>query len=608
MSMPLALLLKSSLGALRAAGGALTPWLDIVAFESTIVERARGAFLVHWFGSRLPFQGLSLRAHITNLAELDARFLAVQGSVAQSPGGPNLTEPLLGFAGTLASLLLSPVGAIIGAALLLKAGGFGLGVLWKALVLVAIPGLLIFGLAVAPGGTAILFGGGLAAAGVGFSLMSALGDRRDVRSVFDLFGALARLMNATVSLLGQFTGARSAVRNPLLRRVLDLADRLAALLAQGLGAVSTMVTRLTPILEPMALTLVRLGDLAGGTTAALRIVLGGLGERVDELRSGRLSIAAVLVGAMAVAGRQVRQIRDALLAQFDVLVEAFSGAGTALVASLGDWVAKLGAKLLDLFTTNPTGRVITAFKNQLDVVSAVLEAAEVAKKEEEKRNPKPKPPPGPNPLAPLLAVLPKLPPIPPFPDLPTLPDTAKLSRDLGGAAVPALDLAAIERAAAGLTIAPVELSADARAAAARAGRLPSIFAAERRALAERFGPPADALARNRERLAGFRTALSAVVGRVLPPELRVTAAPQLAAVLAAADELVYGLPAPAAGVAGDVVPDRLPVLDLPDNNRLRPVVKTLRLRMPGAPVGVVRRFEALLTERLQRQSYVADGA
>jgi hypothetical protein len=596
--MPLALFLQDMVGTLRAASTGLMPWLDIASNEATIVERARGAFLVHWFGTRLPFEGLSLRAHIVNIAALDKQFLAAQRSVPESPGGPNLTEPLLGFAGMLTGVMVSPMGAIAGASLLLRFSELGIGVLLKALVWVALPGLLILGLVVAPAGTAVLVGGGLSLAGIGAVLALVLANRRDVRAIFDLFGALARLMNAGVILLNQLLGPREAIRNPLLRKLLDVADRLAALFAQILGAVATVVVRIGPVMQPVAETLVGLGKLASATFAALDTIISGLQDHLAELGTGgRMSFGALVARVIAVVKRQAVLIRDTLLHQLDVLIEVFSQVATTMGSALGTFADQVGVFLRELFTSHPFVKVLKAFKTQIDAIVTAFSA------------PPPPPPPGapppePSALAPLLKALPDLPPIPTFPSTPFLPDEARLRKELGAAAVPGLNLDAIERAAAGLgsEVAPIELSAESRAAVRRAGQRPSVFARERRTLEQRYGPLDKALELNRAQLDQFREAFSVIVGRVLPPELRATAAPQLAAVLAAVDEKVYGKP------HRDVDPDRLPVLDLPDNDRLRPVVKKLRLRMPGAPLGTVRRFEALLTERLQRQEYRVDAA
>jgi hypothetical protein len=597
--MPLSLLLQSAVGTLRAASRALTPWIDIVGNESTIVERARSAFLVHWFGHRLPFNGLSLRSHIVNIAELDAQFRAAQKSVRQSEGAPNLTEPLLGFAGMLGGLLLSPVGMVAAVSLLWRFTEHG----WTALVVALLWfGGLLTGLVLAPAGTGILLIGGLTALAAAIGLSAALADQRPIRGAFDLFGALARLMNAGLVFVGQLTGERSGVRNPLLKKVLELGDRAAALFAQALGALAFLVVRVGPVLEPVASTLVGIGELAGGTFAAVGAIVDGLKQEfTEQVVSGRTSIVGVLAGVGWVARRQSNAARDVLVAQLDVLIDTLSGVGPALGSAFGVFVGEARGFVRTQFTGHPTIRVVGALLDQADVAAAAF-------------NPPPAKNPagnataaaanaGPGAFDQVLAALPPLPPAPTFPTLPVLPDRARLARQLGAGTVPALDLTAIEQAAAGLggAVAPVELTEQARASLARLRRGPGLFAAEQAALTERFGPPAEALELNRLQLQRFRDAFSVIVGQLLPAKLRGTAAPQLAAVFESLDRTVYATPKRA------VPADRLPVLDLPDNDRLRPEVRTLRLRMPGAPLGTVRRFETLLLDRLRRQEYPADG-
>ncbi|MFL6120428.1 hypothetical protein [Actinophytocola sp.] len=570
--MPVALLLQKVLDTLRASAAALSPWTEIVTLEATIVERARSAFLMHWFGRRLPMEGLSLRARIVNIGELDRQFLAAQRSVPTSAGGPNLTEPLLGFAGMLAGMALSPAGAIAGASLLLRFSAFSVGVLVKAIVWLAAPFLLGLALVAAPRGTSILVIGGLTALGAAFALSAAVGEDRPLRAVFDVFGALARFMNAAVIFLDQLAGPRAEVRNPLLRRLLDLADRFAGLVSQLLGAVAVLVTRIGPVLEPVARTLVGLGRLAGTAVTALTTVVAGLLSRVDELTNGPLAVNPVVRRVTGVARQQIEKVTNLVAAQVDVLADAFATVGTTLGDRLSSYADTAGEFVVRLFTEHPTVGVLAAFGKQLTAIVTAFTATP---------KPPPKPGAGPSKLAPLLAALPAAPSVRPFPGLPRLPDTDLLR--LGAIWLPPLNLESIDSAA-GDPIrvefeAPVELSEQARAVVARMRRRPSVFRPERRALSTELTGLAERLVLGSQELARFRQAFAVIVGRVLPPELRGTAIPTL------------------------VEPKELPVLDLPDSDELRPVVKRLRLHLPGADVNDVKRFTDLVTERIQRRSY-----
>ncbi|WP_432949902.1 hypothetical protein ACQPXM_17685 [Kribbella sp. CA-253562] len=571
--MPLALLLQRMTAALTATARTLTPWIDIAAREATVVERARSAFLMHWFGRRLPMNGLALRAHIANLGELNARYLAAQRSVPASQGGPNLTEPVLGFAGMLGGMLLSPAGMIAGVSLLWRFSTFSIGVLLAGLAWVVAPFLLGYGLIAAPVGTSILVGGGLLAAGAVFALAAALGDRRELRGVFDLFGSLARLMNASVLLLDQFAGPRAEVRNPLLAKVLVLGDQLAALFAQLLGAVAMLVVKVGPLLEPVATLLMGMARLTATVVATVAEVADGLRRRVAELLAGESSVGAVLDRSAGVVRDQLSRVTRGVGAQLDVLIAALTAVGTTLGAKGNEFLDTAGDFVVRLFLDHPIGRVFAALARELNLVKTVF------------ATPVPPRTGGAGTSGITLPTLPELPAVRPFPALPTAPDTKVPKRRLG-AAVPTLDWSTIERVAAelgsvSLDAPPVELGPAARAAVAGTARRPSIFAPERDELLTGLLRPVALWDLDPGRLARFRDAFGLIVGRVLPPELRGTALPGL------------------------VDPEALPVLDLPTTDDLRPVVRTLRLRMPGAHPTDVRQFEDLLVARLRARSYPA---
>jgi hypothetical protein len=295
---------------------------------------------------------------------------------------------------------------------------------------------------------------------------------------------------------------------------------------------------------------------------------------VDELRAGPLAIMPVVGRVVAVARQQIEEVSNLVADQVDVLGATLTAVRTTLTGELDAFAGKVGGFVVGLFTEHWTVKVFKAFRDQLTAFMTAYKATP----------PPPKKPGDDEPgfLDPLVAALPPAPPIRTFPDVPTFnPDDVR--RRLGAASVPPLDIQSIVRAAedsgrAGFE-APVELSAQARAAVARMGRRHSVFGADRRAIADELaGSPEKAFLTVQE-LERFRQAFAVIVGRVLPPELRATAIPKL------------------------VDPAELPVLDLPTSDELRPVVRKLRLRMPGANVNDVKRFQDLVTERIQQRSY-----
>ena len=163
--MPLALPLQSVAHTLRrgiqGAPGALglSAWVDLVRTEEVLIGRARGAFLVRWFGTRFPMRGGHLRGVILNLDALRERFLAVQRAQAPQTPGLNLQEPVAGLAGIAAGLFLSPAGfALFMAYVLRSLPG------WLAVPLSLIAGILIGGVAA-----------GICTAGLPLSVLGLLG-------------------------------------------------------------------------------------------------------------------------------------------------------------------------------------------------------------------------------------------------------------------------------------------------------------------------------------------------------------------------------------------------------------------------------------------------
>src|SRR5215831_6834318 len=105
--MPIFLLLAETTWTWQFAAKQLEPWVHMVAVEEVLIERARSAFLVHWFGMRLPLKGLNVKVFIENLQELSDRYLVASKSAKGEVTGLNLTEPLAGIIGQAAGMLVS---------------------------------------------------------------------------------------------------------------------------------------------------------------------------------------------------------------------------------------------------------------------------------------------------------------------------------------------------------------------------------------------------------------------------------------------------------------------------------------------------------------------
>lgn len=120
--MPLALTLQANARALLAGSARLGAWNRLVSLEALLVARARSAFLVRWFGPRIPLAGSRLRIAIDNLPALRERYLALAEGT-RSPRhaeGLDIVQPFANMLGTVASSFVNPLTLIT----ILAAGAF----------------------------------------------------------------------------------------------------------------------------------------------------------------------------------------------------------------------------------------------------------------------------------------------------------------------------------------------------------------------------------------------------------------------------------------------------------------------------------------------------
>ncbi|WP_179118042.1 hypothetical protein [Saccharothrix sp. ALI-22-I] len=561
--MPIALLLQkpsATLPTLLAASKALAPWIDIVRVEKTIRNRAHGIFLVRWFGTSLPREGPYLSIRVANIAELDSRLLAIESTPSPVAGASSLTTPISALAGMIGGGLSSPVGQIAGTSLLLRFGGFGVTAL--VLALASIAGLIfVVGFVQAPGAASALALGGSAAAGVAGAVVALAVAGEEIRGVLVTAASAVAAVNASSALLDQLRGPRGAIRNPLVSKLVQLGDRVAALAAQLLGAVAFTVTEIGPRLIPAARTIVAIGRSVRTAVEFLDIVKAGLLDRIRQLTSGESAIGPFAARFGATVRQVVHDAIEVVVIGGDVVTNTLTRAADELADAVRGYLADVRRLLPTLFTGHPTVRTIVRLTELM---------ADKTKTAPNK--------PG---LSDIL--LPKV----------TLPDPVKILEHLAGPAVPQLSWKAIEHAAAQApAVDQRRLSRRQRARAAVAGMAtrPSIFAAE---LAERR----DALGANRTALAALTDDMSLLVGRFLTPSLWTSVEPQVADGADAFAALVYGdVSAPP--------PRPLPVLRPDEPVPVRPVIGTLRLRVPGASPADVRALERTLTRRLDAQSYV----
>ncbi|MGH9279371.1 MAG: hypothetical protein ACRD12_14855 [Acidimicrobiales bacterium] len=293
----------------------LSRWEGLTDSFALVATRLRSAWLVRWFGTRLPVAGITLRITIVNIAALRSRWAQIGAGRRQrgEPIGPNLTEPLLGMGGALAGMLASPINSMLLTAIM---SNFVDGV-WSRI------GVALNWLSGgAPLSALLLAGGPLAALGLpAMAIGGRLSDEHDV------LGAMAEVAAPLQRLWDQLTGSRSRVPNPLLRQLLVLADRLPVLLAQVLGLVAVVVTRIAPLGAPFRDAVVATVLAAQELIGAVVLVLDDTFVALSMLWTGPGSVPSVLGGVIVVVGRLFKTVGA-------VFREWWAGATATLTAGL----------------------------------------------------------------------------------------------------------------------------------------------------------------------------------------------------------------------------------------------------------------------------------
>jgi hypothetical protein len=564
--MPLSLLLRETVYAFRWGAFHLEPWSHLVQTEEVLIGRARSAFLTHWFGPGLPLNGSFVRIVIDNLVALKKQYFLASASVLPELEGPSLGEPLAGLFGQVAGILLSPTGVLLTLSVMVRNLGYWTKLLvgalgWKVALL---PLVFLVGPVGGPILLPIAFMGGVALG---------IASPPELRSVYALLGSTAKFLIAATQFLKLLMGPRENIANPLLRSILGLFDRLAGLFPFVLAFVAVIVTRIGPLLVPLALQVRPFKEL--------------IDQVVDTVTFIFKDIPASVKRYIPVIADRV----DFVLVQLSLILPVFEIVFTELFTnlseSLNDLVEK-ASKLIKGWFTDASTKATAIVMDQpairrirSAIISFGIAARTLSSGSSSPSSSSSKLPSG-------------------FPT-PHLTKPEDFLRFMGGA--PPGGLGAIE------TLAKIDIkyggalfedylpfSKGAREGVEAAIRPTQVFAGERSALVRQLGQePKKALAALRVEQLKLRDLLTAVVGRVLPAELRVQMG-NLLDTFGKLDKELYGL---------KVKQQDYPVRDLPDNGKLRPIVHRLVIRGIDLPRADADTFQARLQQALNGQGYPA---
>jgi len=601
--MPIGLLLQETTAAFRYAARVLEPWNHLVQVEELLIDRARSAFLFKWFGTDLPLHGFHVRVVIVNIDELRKRYEDVKQQVTPPAYGPNLTEPLFGMAGVAAGMLLTP-GVALGTAI-----GVVRSLEWHAtsfLEALKEIGLRIAIIAGSLLGPVVVALSPLLAAGsfIGY-LQMGLSNTPELRAVFDLLGELARLLMATTKFIRLLLGPRSAVSNPILAGLVGLADQLAKLFPFALALIAVIVTRFGPLLIPLADAITAMGSLLGAIFDTLKFIFNDFIDRLKAIFKGPESIVSPLAHVLDRLKVPFLKLIPTFNALLDTMSDVLGAWYKNVKGQVVIWARSLGKNLGDLLKKDPGWVKIEQLIDALKLAGTML-ARESTKPSSGK----------PSPFDPwieeakkwaaegkgVVKTAPKLPKI----ETPgEMMERLELEKKYG---IPKEMGPYKEWVESGLP--PV--AEGVTRYVERARHPASAFAYEKRALAVEYGAktPKQALEKAHAEELELRSAIEAVVGRVLPAELRDSMIP-LVEDFEAFDEAVTldrkrpGRPKETPGKPKKEQPLKFPVKDLPpDNGLLRPVVQRLRLHSKSGRHEDLRDFLEGLQKRLVR-SYPA---
>jgi hypothetical protein len=427
-------------------------------------------------------------------------------------------------------------------------------------------------------------------------LQMGLSNSPGLRSLYDLLGEVAKLLVATTKFIRLLLGPRSDIKNPILAGLLHFADELAKLFPFALALVAVIVTHLGPLLIPIADSIKAMAGLLSRILDTIVFIFEQFVAQLMEVFSGPDNIASPLARTL-----------EGLTGGFVKIVPAFNTlldtASTVLEDSYNDvraqvekWRSTLGTNLKALIRQDPTWVKTDRLIDALKIAATML------------GHPSPSTSSTPSPFDPWIAEAKKwagegkeaLKSAPELPNIETpggIIDRLGLETKYG---VPRRVGPYKGWVESGLP--PVATGVTRYVERAR--HPASAFAYEKKALAAEYGAktPKDALDKAHTEELELRSAIEAVVGRVLPPALR-RVMPSLVDTFQMFDQSV-SLDAKSDGdnkTRKNTKAIEFPVMDLPpDNGLLRPVVQRLVLHSKSGRREDLRDFLGELKKRFDQ--------
>lgn len=611
----------------------VSAWNELVYLEEKLIDRLKSFFLVRWFGQNFPVSSGNLKIGIVNIDALRRRYEQMKKIAESYRSGINLTEPLAGMAGTVAGIIFSPTGwSIVG---VIKGTYNQVGTMGTVLLAIGnfILGFVTSGIGLAAGTLGI---------GLGFPLAIIGSSIEMVRDFYTFFGALARMLKALGIFIYQLLGPRHKVRNPLVRAVLAFLDKIAALFPFLSAFIAVVVVHGGKAIHKLAR---ELPQFAGLFTAAGKLLSYLFSSFIEQLKTAfmgtgeKLSLLNAFTRALKPLKNMFKVFKEQFISLFTLLKDWFVQLGEKIKKELSVWWEKTKPILLKYTKDHPLIKMIQQLIKGIKLMIKLLKVESKA--------------PSPPPAAAVRkkgASLPLFPPpllVPPFQtpgDMliryilkklfgksspsgkvpvkkkpkkthPITKEYEKLLKSYerlksGASALPLKSYKHIPSIAdflaflrkEGIIADPFKPTQEIAASLKKARTYRSIFAAEWHALRDKEGRSVqEQLDKLRAEELGLRDTLAVMIQRLMPA-VAGSRVKELEPVFQKLDEYIYN--------TSGAKPWQAPVLQLPANNRLHPVVKEIQIVVEGEKEFVKKAgdWKPMLQKAFKAQTYEVTGS
>jgi hypothetical protein len=419
--------------------------------------------------------------------------------------------------------------------------------------------------------------------------------------VQDFLIATTRVVKPLTEFWRQVSGPREQVKNPIVRAALDVLDKLAVVFPFFMATIAFLIGKIGPLLDPLFRQFQALAAYISEVIRLVSFVATGFVELLHRLLDPKRSdsVAHYLGVAVRAFGGLIDLLKEGLTTRLfgaaQKQLQSMVDGLTAYFDAMAKWVAK---RFADLLAENPVTLMIQRAMERLKKIQPLFH-----------RPPPPPPPPAEDP-----GLIDRI--------IETLKQRAKdafkyqfreITEDIewfkkNVPRFPPVDIEYLRLMEPGLypfskvvplLIPPHDPFGTAHLKFRR--RPPSVFAGERKALEstaiEQVGMPSAAAAVAAAHIdeTRLREALLSVAGKVLPPQMQ-PYLKTLSDAMESAEKALGQKP-----VAGD---ERMfPVLQLPEEEKLRPVVERLVVRVRGAARELAEEWTEGLKVTLRGQVY-----